>query len=62
MPGNVDDYGFAIAERMFPIYSANLVAGTTLLIFITVTIISFLPTRKIVKLNPTEALRGKKSW
>ena len=62
MPGNVDDYGFAIAERLFPMYSMNLVAGTTFLILITVTIISFLPTRKIVKLNPTEALRGKKSW
>jgi len=62
MPVNVDDYGFAIAERLFPMYSANLIFGTTLLIFITVTIISFLPTRKIAKLQPTEALRGKKSW
>jgi ABC-type lipoprotein release transport system permease subunit len=62
MPETVDSYGFAIGDKLFPIYSANLVLGTTVLIVFSVTIVSFLPTRKIAKLKPTDALRGKKSW
>ncbi|HSA96678.1 MAG TPA: FtsX-like permease family protein, partial [Acidobacteriota bacterium] len=31
MPGDMDSYGFAIGERLFPTYSAGLVAGTTVL-------------------------------
>ena len=46
-------------EKLFPTYSAGLVIGTTVLVFIMTTIVSFLPTRKIAKLKPTEALRGK---
>ncbi|MFC1771395.1 ABC transporter permease [Candidatus Margulisiibacteriota bacterium] len=52
---------FGVAERMFPTYSLALVLGTTLLILISVTIVSFLPTRKISKLKPTDAIRGKAS-
>jgi putative ABC transport system permease protein len=55
----VDDYGIAIGEKIFPTYSVGLILGTTLLILITTTIVSFLPTRKISKLKPTEALRGR---
>lgn len=62
MPESVDNYGFAIGDKLIPMYSANLVIGTTLLIVISVTIVSFLPTRKIAKLKPTDALRGKRSW
>lgn len=53
------DYGFAIAETMYPVYSSGLVTGTTLAILIATLIISYLPSRKIAKMNPTEALRGK---
>jgi ABC-type lipoprotein release transport system permease subunit len=59
LPQAMDSYGFAIGERLFPAYSAGLIIGTTLLILITTTIVSFLPTRKIAKLKPTEALRGR---
>jgi len=58
-PQAVDSYGFALGEKIFPIYSAGLVGGTTLLIFIMTTIVSYLPTRKIAQLKPTDALRGK---
>ena len=40
-------------------YSAVLVAGTTVLVFLLTTIVSYLPTRRIAKLEPTDALRGK---
>jgi ABC-type lipoprotein release transport system permease subunit len=59
LPEGMDSYGFAIGEKIFPVYSAGLVAGTTLLVLVITTIVSFLPTRKIAKLNPTEALRGR---
>jgi len=59
LPQSMDSYGVALGEKLFPIYSAGLVSGTALLVLIVVTIVSFIPTRKIVKLNPTDALRGK---
>jgi putative ABC transport system permease protein len=59
--GMADSFGFALSEKLFPTYSAGLVIGTTLLVLIITTIVSFLPTRKIAKLKPTEALRGKLS-
>ena len=57
--GTSDDYGFAISETIFPVYGAGLVLGTIVIVLITVTIVSYLPTRKIAKMNPTDAIRGK---
>lgn len=59
LPGNTDSYGFAIGERLFPSYGAGLVAGTTLIVLLTTTVVSFLPTRRIARLKPTDALRGR---
>ncbi len=59
LPGDTDSYGFAIGEKLFPSYSLALVAGTTLLVLVTTTVVSFLPTRRIAKLKPTDALRGR---
>ncbi|HKL66310.1 MAG TPA: FtsX-like permease family protein [Bacteroidales bacterium] len=53
------DYGFAMAETMYPAYSIGLIAGTTILVLVATTIVSYWPSRKIAKMNPTEALRGK---
>ncbi|MBD3304825.1 FtsX-like permease family protein [candidate division KSB3 bacterium] len=57
----MDSTGFAISDRLYPTYGLGLVLGTTAVVLITVTIVSFLPTRRIVKLKPTDALRGKLS-
>ena len=59
MPEAVDDFGMALGEALFPVYGTGLVIGTTLLILLATTVVSFLPTRKIAKLKPTDALRGK---
>ena len=61
LPSATDSMGFAIGEKLFPTYSPALVIGTTLLVCIVTTIVSFLPTRKIAHLKPTDALRGKMS-
>lgn len=59
MPENTDEYGMAIAEKIFPVYSLGLVITTTIVIFITATIVSFIPARKISRMKPTDAIRGK---
>jgi ABC-type lipoprotein release transport system permease subunit len=59
MPEGMDSYGFAIGEKIFPIYGAGLVAATTLLVLVITTIVSYLPTRRIARLKPTDALRGR---
>ena len=61
IPGSTTDYGLAISTRLFPLYSAWLVMGTVAIIMLTVTVVSYLPSRKISHLNPTEALKGKLS-
>jgi putative ABC transport system permease protein len=58
-PESMDDYGFSIGNTLFPAYTVALVLGTVALVMIMVTIVSFLPTRRIAKLNPTDALKGK---
>ena len=59
LPEATDSFGFALGNRIFPTFTAGLIIGTTLLVLIVTTIVSYLPTRKIAKLKPTDALRGK---
>jgi putative ABC transport system permease protein len=59
MPGEYEEFGMAIAERIYPAYSAGLILSVMLIIIITTTIVSYLPSRKISKMNPTEAIKGK---
>ena len=59
IPALVEGYGMAIADRLFPVYSLGLVFTMGLIVMIIVTIVSWLPTRTIARLKPTEALQGK---
>ena len=59
LPEASDSFGYALGNRIFPIFSAGLILGTTLLVLVVTTIVSYLPTRKISKLEPTDALRGR---
>lgn len=56
---DMSDMGLAAAQVIYPIYSLWLIVGTILLIFIVTTIVSYLPARRISKLEPTDAIRGK---
>ncbi len=53
------EVGLAIAERIFPIYGFSLVVGTVIVVVLASTIVSFLPAKKIAKINPVSALKGK---
>ena len=59
MPMDASEFGMAIAQTLFPVYSAGLVISTVAIVVITTTIVSYWPSRKIAKMNPTEALRGR---
>ena len=59
MPGSTEDFGMAIAEKIYPTYSIALIIGTVLTILIVTTIVSYFPSRRISKLKPTDAIRGK---
>ncbi|MGA2625021.1 MAG: FtsX-like permease family protein [Bacteroidota bacterium] len=59
LPEVYGSFGYAIGEKLFPTYSAGLIVGTSLLVLVVTTIVSFFPTRNIAHLKPTDALRGK---
>jgi putative ABC transport system permease protein len=59
MPAGTDDMGITVAETIFPVYGIGLIVTTVILVFIITTIVSYLPARKISKMNPTEAIKGK---
>ncbi|MDH3976194.1 MAG: FtsX-like permease family protein [Deltaproteobacteria bacterium] len=61
LPYSGEDWGMAIAARLFPVYSVTLVGITVVIIMTTVTIVSYLPSRKISGMKPTEAIKGKLS-
>jgi ABC-type lipoprotein release transport system permease subunit len=58
IPGG-DTWGFALGDKLYPAFTVGLILGTTLLVFVVTTFVSWLPTRKIAKLNPTDALAGR---
>ncbi|MBK3516310.1 ABC transporter permease [Carboxylicivirga marina] len=53
------DMGITIAERVYPFYSVGLVLATILVVLISSTIVSYIPARKIARLKPTDALKGR---
>jgi putative ABC transport system permease protein len=56
-----DSFGMAIDTGIYPIYGAGLVMSTTALVFVVTLVVSFLPARRISRLKPTDALRGRMS-
>jgi ABC-type lipoprotein release transport system permease subunit len=61
VPAGTEDMGFSIGEKIYPVYSAGLILAVSLLALVVTTVVSFLPTRRIARLKPTDALRGRMS-
>lgn len=59
LPQIIERTQFAILRTLYPKYGLKLYIITSLILFISVTIVSFLPTLRITKLKPTDALKGK---
>lgn len=59
MPIDYTEMGLIIAKRIVPVYSLGLLFSTTIIIFTIVLVVSYLPSKRISNMKPTEALRGK---
>ena len=59
MPADVSDFGVAISDKIYPAYPPQLVFGTVIFIVLITALVSYLPARKIAKMNPTDAIKGK---
>jgi putative ABC transport system permease protein len=59
IPMDTSEFGMAMAQTLYPVYSAGLIVSTVLIVMLVTTVVSYWPSRKIAKMNPTEALRGK---
>ena len=51
--------GIIVQKYLIPVYSVGLVVTTTIIVSIIVLIVSYLPSRRIARMKPTDALRGK---
>ena len=59
LPIDYSEMGMIVAKRLIPVYTIGLVASTTILVSIIVLIVSYIPSRRIARMKPTDALRGK---
>ena len=59
LPMDYSEMGMLVAKRLIPVYSFSLIISTTILISIIVLVVSYIPSRKITKMKPTDALRGR---
>ncbi len=53
------DMGITVAEVIYPFYSLQLILISIVLVVLSSTIVSYIPAHKIVKMKPTDALKGK---
>ena len=51
--------GLIVEKYLIPVYSVGLVVTTTIVVSIIVLIVSYIPSRRIARMKPTDALRGK---
>jgi putative ABC transport system permease protein len=59
LPLKSSDYGLTIADKLYPEYGLGLILSTILIIFITTSIVSYWPSRRISKMKPGDALKGR---
>ena len=59
LPIDYAEMGMIVAKRLIPVFTIGLVVSTTILVSIIVLIVSYLPSRRIARMKPTDALRGK---
>ena len=61
VPPGTEDMGISIGERIYPAYGAGYILGVAVLSLAVTTVVSLLPSRRIARLKPTDALRGRAS-
>ncbi|MFY0687165.1 MAG: FtsX-like permease family protein [Cyclobacteriaceae bacterium] len=53
------DMGITVAEVIYPYYGISLIITSIILVVLAATVVSYMPARKISKMKPTDALKGK---
>ena len=56
---DASEIGVPMADTMYATITPGLVINTMIFILIVTAIVSYLPARKIAKMNPTDAIKGK---
>jgi ABC-type antimicrobial peptide transport system permease subunit len=56
---DTSQFGMAIAQTLYPVYSAGLVISTILIVTVITAMVSYWPSHRINRMNPTDALKGK---
>ncbi|HKK62221.1 MAG TPA: FtsX-like permease family protein [Bacteroidales bacterium] len=59
MPEGYDQMGLPLSDSIIPAYSLGLILFSVVVVTITTAIVSYMPARKIAKMNPNDAIRGK---
>ncbi len=59
LANGTDQMGFRLADTIYPVFSFRLIVATFVILIASATLVSFLPARKISKMNPVNALKGK---
>lgn len=59
LPETTDAYGYALGEVLYPVYAPEVIFPTAGIILLLAAIVSYLPTRRITSVAPTDALRGR---
>ena len=56
---DASEIGVPMADTMYATITPQLVIGTMIFILLVTALVSYLPARKIAKMNPVDAIRGK---
>ena len=59
MPSGTSEFGVAISDKIYPAFPPLLIFGSILIILLATALVSYLPARKIARMSPTDAIRGK---
>ncbi len=57
-----DSFSLAISPIIYPIYTPKMIVTTFILVLLLVIIISWIPSRKIARLRPTDAIAGRRIY
>lgn len=59
MPSGSSDFGITIPDKIYPFFSLNLIMVSIVFMIIITALVSYLPARKIARMNPADAIKGK---
>ncbi|MBD3415050.1 MAG: FtsX-like permease family protein, partial [Candidatus Aminicenantes bacterium] len=59
LPESAGDFGMAISTTLYPMYGWKIIIGSALLMLVSVTVVSYFPSRRISDIQPQKVLAGR---